>query len=118
MHRRPLIRAFVAMLILLGAAQGAAGAIMPLLCCGGSNTDMHGNQEEQDVSLHGAMTMQAGDDCGVTCSVCAVCHSAAAVPSAFAQAANTPSLRLLGFSVESLPFAPEPFHRPPRTSGQ
>src|SRR5688572_27750930 len=103
MHHRPLIRALVAMLILLGAVQGAAGAIMPFLCCGGSNSDMHGNP------------VQAADDCGVTCGACAVCHSAAAVPPAFARPADTLSLRFAGSSAESLPFAPEPFHRPPRT---
>ena len=114
MHRRPLTRALVAMLILLGAVQGAAAATIPFFCCGGLSTDMHGGIGLGHNPPDNAATMQAGDDCGVTCSACAVCHSTAVVPPSLAQAPNIPSLRLIGVSVDLLPLSLEPFHRPPR----
>ena len=101
MHRRSLVRALVALLVLLGAVQGAAAATMPFFCCSGIPPD--------DMA-----TMQAGDDCGVTCSACAVCHSTALIPPASAQPLNGASPRLVGSAVDLLPFTPEPFHRPPR----
>jgi hypothetical protein len=87
---------------LLGAMQGAAAATMPLFCCGGIPPD-------------DATTMQAGVDCGDTCSLCAVCHSTSAVPPPLAHAPCSPSLRVSMASTDLLPFALEPIHRPPRT---
>lgn len=117
MHRRPLVRVLVALLVLLGGAvQGAAVATMPFFCCGGLSTDMHGGPGREDIPSDDATTMQAGDDCGVTCGACAVCHSTAVVSPPLAQASNIPSLRFVGANAYLLPLALEPFHRPPRAS--